>query len=155
MLISEILWGLTIALVILLVVAIGISIYFSTYKRPPGPRTVPKCSTQTQKLPDITNQQCCVGQSGVKYLSSLLVEVGPDAIPYQNICKQFCPAGQYNLSTDTCNTGDGTVINNVKNCVNATKPNGCTGAAQPVATSNHIPYFAVGVSLTPCIQGAC
>ena len=110
------------------------------------------CDANTSGLPDISLTTPCPGTTQ-KYMPDLSMLTGPAPVPYQTVCKQFCPGvGNYDTSTDTCAslTSGTTAQAQFDTCVTKLKPVDCVGAAKPVATSDGILYYGQKRSLTSC-----
>lgn len=113
------------------------------------------CSDLTSGLKDISNVAFCADEGLIKYDPDLLVNSGPAQVGYQQVCRQFCPSGQYDTTTDTCSDTDPVTQQRVTNCVNATKPVNCIGQAKAIAISNGTPYYAQEANLIGCLGCAC
>lgn len=121
-----------------------------------GSSTVkPDCSELTAGLPDIGQQECCAGQGIIKYNFDLAMDTSPSPVAYQSICRQYCPSGLYDMTTDTCTTEDPTILSQVSKCLTAIKPVECTGLARPVATSYGTLYYGLRANLVGCPQTTC
>lgn len=107
------------------------------------------CSTQTSGLsptPDL-----CTGSELAP--SSLFggILVGPLPVPYATVCGEICVSG-FDASTITCPkavSGSDEAVN-FNNCIAATKPDNCTGAAKPLYIRGKLPYYANSVSPSGC-----
>lgn len=119
--------------------------------QPQNPATI-SCDSKTSNLTDITKQPTCTG-TNQKYLSTDQLLVGPAPVPYQTVCRQFCPGdGNYNTVNDSCyglTSGSSDEVQ-FNNCISKLKPTNCTGASLPIATSGGILYYGQDRSLTGC-----
>lgn len=143
-------------IVIILIIIIGIIVLLINVSGG-GSNNVPftpsqGCDTRTSGLPDITQSNPCPGTTQ-KYMADLNMLVGPAPVPYQTVCKQFCPGnGNYNTQNDTCSSivSGTTAQSQFDTCVTRLKPVDCVGTARPVAISSGLLYYGQQRSLTSC-----
>lgn len=137
--------AVTVIIVFIVIIVIGANkvLSFSI------PAQVPTlCSLQTSELsptPDL-----CTGSDLA--FSSLFggILVGPRPLPYATVCGQICVSG-FDASTNTCPkavSGSDEAVN-FNDCISATKPDNCTGAAKPLYIRGKVPYYANSVA-TAC-----
>lgn len=110
------------------------------------------CDNNTAGLSDISRTAPCPG-TNQKYVSDLNMLTGTAIVPYQTVCKQFCPGiGNYNGADDTCSSisSGSTAQAQFDTCIARLKPIDCLGAAKPVAISYGVPYYGQEKSLTAC-----
>lgn len=110
------------------------------------------CDSKTSGLTDISRTTSCPGTTQ-KYMGDLNMLVGPAPVPYQTVCKEFCPGvGNYNTTNDTCSSiiSGTTAQDQFDTCIAKLKPVDCVGPANPVAISDGLLYYGQKRSLTAC-----
>jgi hypothetical protein len=133
---TTIIFIIIILAIIIAIVAMLLSISNNTPAVPPSKA----CDSATPST-DITNTTVCPG-SITKYMPDLNMLAGPTAVPYQTVCRSFCPGGHYNTENDTCpGLTTGTAQAQFNTCISQLKPVQCIGPANPVAVSNGILYY--------------
>lgn len=144
-------------LYIVLLIIIIIALYYILniiFNAPPDtPSNLsPECSTLTAGLRDISEQGCCNGTSNVKYDSELKLNISPTPLNYLTVCGQLCDG---NVKGDKCMSQSVSSQVLFDNCIKITTPEGCRGAAKPVAVSNSIPYYGNEANLDGCSTHQC
>jgi len=113
----------------------------------------PPCSQDLSGLPDITPTPCCYvngDNSTWRYDPNLDMVLAPTPSYYLNVCIGFCPTGQFNATTKTCDTSDRTAKAAFDKCVAELAPKQCRGSAMPVALAGATPYYGYQAGRANC-----
>lgn len=111
----------------------------------------PKCSPDLSKLPvvDVTSLKKCsqtgeyfysIKDSNLKFI--ITDEEGKEGY-YNSICKNYCPEGNWDISTNTCTGGNQTMFTN---CIDLLEPEkNCSNSSRAVAIekTSFKPLYAV------------
>ena len=138
-----IIWLIFIILTIIYIVITIITLKkYKKYKSVISESEENNCTVAINNLINIENDKCCVKNNLItasRYVPELNMVVNPVAVPYLNVCIEYCGYDGYDEEKMSCKN-----IENQKefeNCIEITKPVNCIGYSMPVAVLNTTYYY--------------
>lgn len=108
------------------------------------PNTENLCIVAIDLLPTVSNQCCYIGgtATGSRYVEEINMIVNTIAIPYLDVCIQYCGIEGVNEDKTKCINQENEANQEAfDTCVNISKPINCIGYSMPVAVLGNTYYY--------------